>query len=124
MSEISSGITGTEPERNKSGNAFGHYRYFSYTRIAEWDEGKLKVPSAVNPFNGESLNAMFSWMSFFIPARLRKKDGFVDIEYQAVHLTNAMGELKSEVTLMKKDRQHMNELLDDVVNSAAKKKSK
>lgn len=117
MSEARKRHAGAKLERHKSGNAFGDYRYFSYTRAQGWDEGKFKITGSAYTLNSESLSAMFPWISFFIPKRMRKEDGFSDIEYQAFHLTNAMGELEFEIKLMMKERKHMSNMLDNFVNS-------
>lgn len=124
MSEAGQGHARPKFNSDESGHTLGYHRYFSYYRVTGWNEGEFQITGTVNTVNSEGLNPMLSWYKFFIPAALRKKDGFVDVEYEALHLTSAMGDLTLEVTRMKKDRKHMNQLLDDVVQSVGRKKSK
>lgn len=114
----------SEFDYNWPGHPFYYHSYFSYTRAEEWNEGEFKVTGTVDSVDSESINFMSLWIKFFIPNRMRKEEGFVDIEYEATHLTSAMGSLDREVSMMKKDRQHMTELLDDVVRTIGRKKPK
>lgn len=124
MSQTSERLAHSKLKRNQSGNAFGHYRYFSYSRTAEWDEGLIKITGAINPFNRERLIKMFPWLSFLVPKRMRKEVGFADIEFEAIHLTQAMGTLDSEVNMMRKDGRHMFSQLSLAITSSIEMRSK
>lgn len=64
---------------------------------------------------------MFAWFKQMVPVKMGRSSMIKNIEYEAVQLTTAMGGLNKERRALKAEREHLHEVLDDVLKAVDRK---